>query len=303
MEQLNGNLPEAHTGDEPAQDSAPVETAPEPAGERFYTVRIGQLRRAFTFRALDDLADHSGRGVVVEADYGLDLGILRGRAAPSEGECMGTITRLADLEDLERAQGNKELDAEFGGVFDELAREEGLEMKLVGLDHAMGLGKVTFYYHAEGRVDFRQLVKKLAARLKRRIELYQLNLRDQFMFHAFVGPCGLHLCCKARPELFPEKVPTKYAKQQKLSYNPNKMAGMCGKPRCCLAYELDVYREFSDVLGTKPGRAFRRKDAQDLAVKVVDWDISTNLVLVEAGEERKEMSIGFEEFKRDYVRA
>jgi cell fate regulator YaaT (PSP1 superfamily) len=301
MEQERDQLPEQAPDAE--GESAPAEAPQKPAGERFYTVRIGQLRRAFSFRALQDLDEHIGRSVVVEADYGLDLGILRGRAGPAEGECMGTITRLADLEDLERAQGNKDLDAEFSCVFAEFAQEEGLGMKVVGLDHALGLGKVTFYYHAEGRVDFRQLVKKLATRLKRRIELYQLNLRDQFMFHAFVGPCGLHLCCKARPELFPEKVPTKYAKQQKLSYNPNKMAGMCGKPRCCLAYELEVYREFSDVLGTKSGRVFRRKDAQDLAVKVVDWDISTSCVLVEAGEEKREMSIDFEEFKREYVRA
>jgi len=301
MEPERDQLPEK--APEAEGEAAPAEAAPKPAGDVYYTVRIGRLRRPFTFRALEDMDEHFGRSVIVEADYGVELGILRERVDPAEGECMGVITHLANLEDLERAQGNKSLDEEFTGVFNELAQEEGLQMKLVGIDHALGLGKVTFYYHADGRVDFRQLVKKLATRLKRRIELYQLNLRDQFMFHSFIGPCGLHLCCKARPELFPEKVPTKFAKQQKLSYNPNKMAGMCGKPRCCLAYELDVYREFGELLGVKPGRAFRRKDAKDVTVKVVGWDISTNLVLVEAGEERTETSIDLEEFKREYVRA
>jgi|GEM_PF-2568452 len=290
---------------EPAADEA-AETQPEAdavadAQQVTFAVRIGKLRRKYPFAAPQDFAQHAGRAVIVDADYGLDMGIL---SEPWQGDAvkdLGAVVRPADAEDFAQAMRNAQSDAECRAIFDEAVAAEKLDMRLVGIDHSHERTKVTFYYHAEGRVDFRQLVKTLASKLRRRIELYQLNLRDQFLFHPFLGPCGRELCCKAKPEIFSQKVPTRLAKQQKMSYNPAKMAGMCGKPRCCLRYEVDSYKEFADFLGVKPGRAFRRH-TDGLECRLVDWNMVTDEVIVEtAGEE--ELTFSLAEFKRDFAPA
>lgn len=306
--------PRAESPIDPAVDDAPkaadaplqAEPEPDPEGRAdaekqqvTFAVRIGKLRRKYPFVASQDLAKHTGRTVIVDADYGLDLGIL-GEQWPDEGaKALGAIVRLADSDDFAQILRNADTDAEARAVFVEAVAGESLQMKLVGIDHSYERTKITFYYHAEGRVDFRQLVKALASKLRRRIELYQLNLRDQFLFHPFLGPCGRELCCKAKPELFSQKVPTRLAKQQKMSYNPAKMAGMCGKPRCCLRYEVDSYKEFADFLGVKPGRAFKRR-ADGLECKLVDWHMLTDEVIVETGEE-EELTFSLAEFKRDFA--
>lgn len=284
-----------------AKETPPKADASTATQQVTYAVRIGKLRRKYPFVAPKDLAGHAGRAVIVDADYGLDLGVL-GELWQDDGvKALGAIVRLADADDLAQAMRNSETDPECRAVFNEAVAGEKLQMKLVGIDHSYERTKITFYYHAEGRVDFRQLVKTLASKLRRRIELYQLNLRDQFLFHPFLGPCGRELCCKAKPELFSQKVPTRLAKQQKLSYNPAKMAGMCGKPRCCLRYEVDSYKEFADFLGVKPGRPFKRR-ADGLECRLVDWNMLTDKVIVETGEE-DELTFSLAEFKRDFAPA
>lgn len=305
--------PRAESPIDPAVDDAPeaadapllAESEPDPEGRAdaekqqvTFAVRIGKLRRKYPFVASQDLAQHAGRAVIVDADYGLDLGILGEPWQGDGAKALGAIVRLADSDDFAQMLRNADTDAEARAVFVEAVAQENLQMKLVGIDHSYERTKITFYYHAEGRVDFRQLVKALASRLRRRIELYQLNLRDQFLFHPFLGPCGRELCCKAKPELFSQKVPTRLAKQQKMSYNPAKMAGMCGRPRCCLRYEVDSYKEFADFLGVKPGRPFKRR-ADGLECRLVDWRMLTDEVIVETGEE-EELTFCLAEFKRDF---
>lgn len=308
----NGDSADSKPHEEPCdepRDDAQVDLPEEPKADKAgagadaqqatFAVQIGKLRRRYPFVAPRDFAQHAGRAVIVDADYGLDMGVLSGEWPNDGAKALGAIVRLADADDFAQALRNAETDAECRAVFDEAVAAEKLDMKLVGVDHSYERAKITFYYHAEGRVDFRQLVKTLASKLRRRIELYQLNLRDQFLFHPFLGPCGRELCCKAKPEIFSQKVPTRLAKQQKMSYNPAKMAGMCGKPRCCLRYEVDSYKEFADYLGVKPGRAFRRH-ADGLECKLVDWNMLTDEVIVEtAGEE--ELTFGLAEFKRDFA--
>lgn len=288
---------------EPIADEA--EETPPKAGANAETqrvtfaVQIGKLRRRYPFAASQHFAQHAGRAVIVDSDYGLDMGVLSEPWQGDGAKALGAIVRLADADDFAQALRNAETDAECRAAFNEAVANENLQMKLVGIDHSYERTKITFYYHAEGRVDFRLLVKVLASKLRRRIELYQLNLRDQFLFHPFLGPCGRELCCKAKPELFSQKVPTRLAKQQKLSYNPAKMAGMCGKPRCCLRYEVDSYKEFADFLGVRPGRAFKRR-ADGLECRLVDWNMLTDEIIVETGEE-EELTFGLAEFKRDFA--
>jgi len=282
-----------------AEETPPKADANAKVQQVTFAVQIGKLRRKYPFAASQDIAQHTGRAVIVDADYGLDMGVL---CEPWQGDgakALGAIVRLADVDDFAQTLSNAESDAECRAAFNEAVAGENLQMKLVGVDHSYERTKITFYYHAEGRVDFRQLVKALASKLRRRIELYQLNLRDQFLFHPFLGPCGRELCCKAKPELFSQKVPTRLAKQQKLSYNPAKMAGMCGKPRCCLRYEIDSYKEFADFLGVRPGRAFKRR-ADELECRLVDWNMLTDEIIVETGEE-EELRFGLAEFKRDFA--
>ena len=292
------NQPEAAAA--PAGGAEAASAAPTAATPVRYAVQIGLLGRRFPFAASQPLDEHYGRAVIVEADYGLDLGILRGREESGGRDVAGTVVRLADANDLAQMKRNQETNAECRREFEQAVAEEGLQMKLVGIDHSCERTKITFYYHAEGRVVFRQLVKVLASRLRRRIELYHLNLRDQFLFHPFIGPCGRELCCRLRPELFSEKIPTRLAKVQKLSYNPQKMSGVCGKPRCCLKYEVESYQEFADFLGLKSGRPFRRKDGDPREFRVVDWNMVTNEVFVQVGEEEAELVFGFAEFRRDF---
>lgn len=284
---------------ESAQATAEAKPITSPPKSFAYYVAIGKLRRRYAFLASEDLGKHFGRSVIVDAEYGLDLGLLRERCAEIPPETAGAIVRLAGCSDLEHAAKQAAADAECSAIFEASVREEKLEMKLVGIDHSFEQARVTFYYQASGRVDFRQLVKVLASKLRRRIELYQLNLRDQFFFHACIGPCGLELCCKARPELFPEKIPIRLAKLQKLSYSPGKMSGMCGKPHCCMKYEAESYQEFADFLGIKPGAPFRCKGGDKRSCRVNDWDMLTNRVFVDCGEE-EELVFTLEEFKRDY---
>jgi cell fate regulator YaaT (PSP1 superfamily) len=282
-----------------AEETPPKADANAETRQVTFAVQIGKLRRSYPFAASQDFAQHAGRAVIVDADYGLDMGVLSEPWQGDGAKALGAIVRLADADDFAQTLRNAETDAECRAAFNEAVAGETLQMKIVGVDHSYERTKITFYYHAEGRVDFRQLVKALASKLRRRIELYQLNLRDQFLFHPFLGPCGRELCCKAKPELFSQKVPTRLAKQQKLSYNPAKMAGMCGKPRCCLRYEVESYKEFADFLGVRPGRAFkRRSDGREC--KLVDWHMLTDEVIVETREE-EELTFSLAEFKRDFA--
>jgi cell fate regulator YaaT (PSP1 superfamily) len=311
----DNNINEQPPAAEPAQEQAEAAEvcAPDaaaPAGDdaasaptqerRTYWVAIGRLQRRHIFNAAEDMDRCSGRQVIVETEYGLDLGLLRERCKGAQEDVAGSIVKMADCGDCQHAAANSSADAECRRVFEEAVAAENLDMKLAGIDHSYEQTRITFYYHAPGRVDFRQLVKTLASRLRRRIELYQLNLRDQFLFHACIGPCGLELCCKAKPELFPEKIPTRLAKVQKLSYSPGKMSGMCGKPYCCLKYEVESYQEFADFLGVKPGAPFRRKSGDRGEYRVLDWDMLTNQVFVDPGDDEKEMIFTLEEFKREF---
>ena len=122
-----------------------------------------------------------------------------------------------------------------------------MDMKLIDVEYTFDNNKVIFYFSAEGRVDFRELVKDLAAVFKTRIELRQIGVRDEAKMLGGIGPCGVTLCCSTWLGDF-EPVSIKMAKEQNLSLNPNKISGICGRLLCCLKYEQDAYEDAKDHL-------------------------------------------------------
>jgi len=153
-----------------------------------------------------------------------------------------SILRIADDKDAMIVRENKVAALDAHAVCVEKIREHKLDMKLVDVEYTFDRNKVIFYFTAEGRVDFRELVKDLAAVFRTRIELRQIGVRDEAKLLGGIGPCGRVLCCSSFLGEF-EPVSIKMAKDQNLSLNPTKISGVCGRLMCCLKYENDTYEE------------------------------------------------------------
>ena len=197
---------------------------------------------------------HNRRGVplntgdhcLVEADRGRDLGRVTyiGPGRPewwAVAERQGVL-QLADEEDLDRQRINRAEEAGFWDVCAERIRRRGLDMNLVTVERQHDGRKITFYFTAEGRVDFRDLVRDLAAVFRARIELRQIGVRDETRLQGGLAMCGREYCCAGFLQEF-VPVTLKMAKTQQLPLNPAKLSGPCGRLRCCLAFEDDHYRE------------------------------------------------------------
>ncbi|MEW9503331.1 PSP1 domain-containing protein [Jeotgalibacillus marinus] len=150
------------------------------------------------------------------------------------------VVRIADQKDRLSVQENKEEAKHAYEVCKKKIREHDLEMKLVDVEYTFDRNKVIFYFTADGRVDFRNLVKDLASVFRTRIELRQIGVRDEAKMLGGIGPCGRMLCCSTFLGDF-EPVSIKMAKDQNLSLNPAKISGLCGRLMCCLKYENDEY--------------------------------------------------------------
>src|SRR5690625_298835 len=152
------------------------------------------------------------------------------------------IRRIATDEDRHNIEENKQLAKEALQTCQHKIREHKLDMKVIDSEYTFDRNKVIFYFTAEGRVDFRQLVKDLATKFKTRIELRQIGVRDEAKLLGGIGPCGRMLCCSTFLGDF-EPVSIKMAKDQSLSLNPAKISGLCGRLMCCLKYENETYEE------------------------------------------------------------
>ncbi|HOT22107.1 MAG TPA: stage 0 sporulation family protein, partial [Sedimentibacter sp.] len=152
------------------------------------------------------------------------------------------VLRLATEDDIKRNRENKEKEKEAYDICFKKIEEHGLEMKLIDIEYTFDNNKVIFYFTADGRIDFRELVKDLAAIFRTRIELRQIGVRDEAKMIGGLGPCGRHMCCSSfLGEFYPVSI--KMAKEQKLSLNPAKISGICSRLMCCLNYEHQVYEE------------------------------------------------------------
>jgi cell fate regulator YaaT (PSP1 superfamily) len=186
-----------------------------------------------------------GDSVVVETSRGLEFGFVKGcaREIPASELVapLKKVLRMANEKDIFRHNENlKKRDRAMSQCQDKI-RKHNLEMKLIDVEYAFDSTKIIFYFTADGRVDFRELVKDLAGVFKMRIELRQIGVRDEAKMLGGVGACGRSLCCHSWLPDF-EPVSIKMAKMQNLSLNPTKISGSCGRLMCCLKYENATYQ-------------------------------------------------------------
>lgn len=182
--------------------------------------------------------------VIVETVRGLEFGqcVIGLRAIPEEDVVLPLkrVIRMATDDDKNQMRINKEKEADAKDVCMKKIVEHELPMKLIDVEYTFDGSKVIFYFTAEGRVDFRELVKDLASIFRTRIELRQIGVRDEAKMIGGIGSCGRVLCCNSFLGDF-EPVSIRMAKEQNLSLNPTKISGICGRLMCCLKYESDCY--------------------------------------------------------------
>ncbi len=191
-----------------------------------------------------------GQDVVVETSRGVEFGKIFSKKEVLETDLhseLKPIIRLAKTADIEQYEQNK-IDAESARIdCEKIIEKHGLEMNLIDTEYTFDKSKLIFYFTADGRVDFRELVKELASVFRTRIELRQVGVRDEAKLIKSLGPCGQDTCCSSWIGEF-SPVSIKMAKEQNLSLNPTKISGVCGRLLCCLNFENDHYVEVNKRL-------------------------------------------------------
>lgn len=186
-----------------------------------------------------------GDGVVVKTARGVEFGtvVIGPRDVPDSEvvQPLKDVQRKATQEDIDKLAENSEKEKEAYAICEEKIRLHELPMKLISVEYTLDVNKIIFYFTAEGRIDFRELVKDLAAVFHTRIELRQIGVRDEAKLLGGIGCCGRPLCCATFLGDF-EPVSIRMAKDQSLSLNPTKISGICGRLMCCLKYENDLYQ-------------------------------------------------------------
>ncbi|QGU00581.1 Stage 0 sporulation protein YaaT [Candidatus Syntrophocurvum alkaliphilum] len=206
-------------------------------------VRFKPAGKVYYFEA-EDIDIDAGDSVIVETIRGIEYGkVVIEKRNLSEDQLvlpLKKVIRKANDEDEKNFKLNSEKQKEALDICRHKVKQHNLPMRLIDVEYTFDMGKIIFYFTAEGRVDFRDLVKDLAAIFKTRIELRQIGVRDEAKMVGGIGGCGRVLCCKKFLGEF-EPVSIKMAKEQNLSLNPTKISGTCGRLMCCLKYESEVY--------------------------------------------------------------
>lgn len=213
-------------------------------------VRFRENGKIYFFSPLNYRVE-PGKHVIVETARGVEYGkVVLGIREIDETKMsspLKSIIRLADENDAAKYLENKEKSRKAYDICVEKIKKHNLEMKLIDAEYTFDNNKVLFYFTADGRIDFRELVKDLAAVFKTRIELRQIGVRDETKIVGGIGICGRELCChKHLSEFVPVSI--KMAKEQNLSLNPTKISGVCGRLMCCLKHEEDTYEYLNDKL-------------------------------------------------------
>ena len=194
----------------------------------------------------DGIEIEQGKHVIVETAMGKEYGevAIANRIIPDDKlvKPLKKIIRVATNKDRKQHEENKEKEKEALKICEKKVKEHGLDMKLTDVEYKFDRSKLLFFFKADGRIDFRDLVKDLAAIFKTRIELRQIGVRDEVKNLGGNGMCGRELCCCSFLGNF-ETVSIKMAKEQNISLNPSKISGNCGRLMCCLKYEQEVYEE------------------------------------------------------------
>ncbi len=240
-----------------------------------------------------------GDHVIVETARGIEYGSVVADAREVTDDQvvqpLKPVIRIANADDNARAQRNKEKEKEAFRICLEKIRKHKLEMKLIDTEYTFDNNKVLFYFTADGRIDFRELVKDLASVFKTRIELRQIGVRDETKVVGGVGICGRELCCHTFLSEF-APVSIKMAKEQNLSLNPTKISGVCGRLMCCLKNEEDTYEYLNSRL---PGIGDRVIADDGLKGEVQSVNVLRQLVkvLVEVQDEKELREYKVEQLK------
>ena len=264
-------------------------------------VRFRTAGKVYFFDPLQ-LEIKRGDHVIVETARGIEFGTVVAGVHEVEDDKviqpLKPVMRIAGERDIEQEAANKEKEKEAFKICKEKILKHGLEMKLIDAEYTFDNNKVLFYFTADGRIDFRELVKDLASVFKTRIELRQIGVRDETKIRGGIGICGRPLCCHSYLSDF-VPVSIKMAKEQNLSLNPTKISGVCGRLMCCLKNEEDTYEELNRKL---PSVGDYVQTADGLHGEVQSVNVLRQLVkvLVEVGDEKelKEYEADTLQFKR-----
>ncbi len=222
-----------------------------------------------------ELEIKKGDGVIVETAQGVEFGdVIIAVKDVSDDEIVSPlkkVIRIADEQDYKTLEDNKNKEHEAFGICEKKIEKHGLDMSLVNVEYSFDNKKIVFFFTADGRVDFRELVKELASTFRTRIELRQIGVRDEAKMKGGLGPCGREICCATFMADF-HPVSIKMAKDQNISLNPTKISGLCGRLMCCLEHEHNVYKAIKPRL-KKVGSTVMTPDGPG---SVVD-----NLILLE----------------------
>jgi cell fate regulator YaaT (PSP1 superfamily) len=232
-----------------------------------------------------DLQINVGSYVIVQAERGEDYGKVERKAAPKEYEETPDhlkILRLGSDYDYDRLMFNRQKEGETFHECLKFIDKHRLNMKLVDVEYQFDCNKITFYFTAEKRVDFRELVKDLAATYRTRIELRQIGVRDESKRFDGYGICGKRQCCSGwLPEF--STVTTQMARNQNLAMNPQKLSGNCGRLLCCLRYEMEFYEEVTPLYPPLGARCSTKKGTGKI-IKVDIFKEKIHILLDESGE-------------------
>ena len=252
-----------------------------------YVVRYGRMRFLGEYKGLPDCEHARGQQVVVRSDRGIEVGDVLCPVSEKTSKFLpnpaqGEILRVATPEDQEQeARLAEDRDPVFATCHELIAKRH-LQMNLVDVELIHGRERVVFYYLAEKRVDFRELVKDLARVLRTRIEMRQIGVRDEAKLLADYGDCGKPVCCNTHLTRMPP-VSMKMAKIQKTTLDPAKISGRCGRLKCCLRYEYDTYRTMERTLPPVGSRVVTPKGQG----RVVAQDILVQKLVVEFEDHRR----------------
>lgn len=256
-------------------------------------VRFKKAGKIYYFDPID-FALEKDQYVIVETARGVEYGkVVVAIKQVDEHDVvlpLKQVVRPADERDRIQVEENQSESQRAFDLGTEKIVEHSLEMKLVDVEYTFDRNKIIFYFTAEGRVDFRDLVKDLASVFRTRIELRQIGVRDEAKMLGGIGPCGRMLCCSTFLGDF-EPVSIKMAKDQNLSLNPSKISGLCGRLMCCLKYENDDYEQAKELMPDMGSRI----STPDGAGKVVGLNLLERILKVELFDEQRVLEYSIEE--------
>jgi len=234
-----------------------------------------------------------GDPVIVETEKGLGFGTVaiapRLQENPTSGKALKKVFRKATEQDFSRRTQNRALEKEAHEYCLKCIKELGLKMNLFSVEATFDASRLTFFFTAEGRVDFRQLVKMLVQKFRVRIEMRQVGIRNQAKMCGVLGRCGREFCCSTFLEKF-DPVSIRMAKEQGLSLNPTKISGQCGRLMCCLTFENQVYQEFRKQFPAM-GRTVKTKEHTG---KVIRFNFLQNSIALRL-EDNQEIEVRLDE--------